>query len=101
LSIIENIEILKFGRRTIFDQVSNLNFDDMIKIPENFNNNILWNLGHIVVTQQLLHYTLSGLPTYLDKEFIRKFRTGSECGNSYTTDDIHMQNKDPRITNLL
>lgn len=38
-------------------------------VPKGFNNNILWNLGHLVVSQQVLCYVKSGLtpraPAYL------------------------------------
>jgi hypothetical protein len=29
-------------------------------VPDGFNNSIAWNIAHILVTQQLLHYKLSG-----------------------------------------
>jgi hypothetical protein len=43
-------------------------------VPEGFNNNIIWNVAHIVVTQQLLVYKLSGLPMLLTDEMVEKYR---------------------------
>ena len=47
-------------------------------IPKGFNNNLIWNLGHIVVTQQLLHYGLSQQPLRIPKEWVAKYRKGSK-----------------------
>jgi hypothetical protein len=38
---------------------------------------MIWNLGHVLVTQQLLCYGLSGLKMDLDEDFIAKYRKGS------------------------
>ena len=51
-----------------------LSLEDLNKIPEGFKNNIIWNIGHIVVTEQLLLYRLSGLPTMVSEEMIEKYR---------------------------
>lgn len=50
-------------------------------IPAGFNNHILWNLGHVAVTEQLLVYGLSGLPKSIDDETIADFRKGSSPRN--------------------
>ena len=47
--------------------------DDLNKIPQGFNNNIIWNIGHIVVTQQLLAYKLSGLPMIVSDSMVAKY----------------------------
>jgi hypothetical protein len=47
------------------------------EIPMGFRNNILWNAGHIVVSQQLLCYKLSGLPMQIDDSLVAIFRRGS------------------------
>ena len=47
-------------------------------IPKGFNNNLIWNLGHIVVTQQLLHYGLAQQPLRIPKEWVAKYRKGSK-----------------------
>ena len=46
-------------------------------IPDGFKNNLAWHLGHIVVTQQLLNYKLSGLPLKVDNVYVEKYRKGT------------------------
>lgn len=48
-------------------------------VPEGFNNSLLWNLGHVWVTQKMLHYGLSGLPLGIDDELVNQFRKGSKA----------------------
>ncbi len=47
-------------------------------IPDGFNNNIFWNIKHVVITQQLLVYKLSGLPMMVTEEEIVGFQKGSK-----------------------
>ena len=51
-----------------------LSLEDLNKIPKGFKNNIIWNIGHIVVTEQLLLYRLSGLPTMVSEEMVEKYK---------------------------
>ena len=51
--------------------------EQLALIPEGFHNNILWNIAHCVVTQQLYCYANSDLPTYLSDDFIAKYRKGT------------------------
>ena len=47
-------------------------------IPPAFNNNLIWNLGHVVVTQQLLVYGLTGNEMKVPKEMIERYRKGTK-----------------------
>lgn len=51
--------------------------EQLALIPTGFKNNLLWNAGHIIVTQQLYCYFNSGLPMYVDEDFIAKYRKGT------------------------
>ncbi len=55
-----------------------LTIEQLNKIPEGFNNNIVWNFGHVIVTQQSLCYGLSGLPLNVSMEMVEKYRKGSK-----------------------
>lgn len=55
-------EIHKVTRENILKCVQDLSDEQLNKIPEGFNNNILWNMGHIVSSTQRLCYANSSLP---------------------------------------
>lgn len=71
------IETLRVTRNNIINLVDGLSNDQLNKIPVGFNNNLAWNMGHVLVTQQLLVYRLSGLPGYVTDEVIEQYRKGS------------------------
>lgn len=65
--------------RMIFKSLmESFTLQELNKIPEGFSNNIIWNIAHTVVTQQLLVYNLSGLPSILSDEMIEKYRKGTK-----------------------
>ncbi|MEL6926626.1 MAG: DinB family protein, partial [Bacteroidota bacterium] len=51
--------------------------EELNTIPEGFNNNLIWNLGHVLVTQQLLTYGLSYMPLKVSAELVNKYRKGT------------------------
>lgn len=57
-------------------------------IPEGFNNNIIWNIGHSLATQQLLTYGLSGLTPKVDMEFINAYKKGTKPESDVTQDEV-------------
>ncbi|CAM1342745.1 DinB family protein [Tenacibaculum amylolyticum] len=70
-------DILKKSRELVFKKIEGLTHEQLHKIPEGFKNNIAWNVAHLVVTQQLLHYKLSGLQCLVPDELIEKYRKGT------------------------
>ena len=46
-------------------------------IPEDFRNNIWWNISHILVVQQLLCYRLSGLPLNVSDALVEAYSKGT------------------------
>ena len=42
------------------------------------NNNIVWNFAHIIVTQQILCYKLSGVNACVDQNMVENYRKGSK-----------------------
>ena len=77
MDILGSIQLLKAERNLIYAGIEKLTQEQLLKIPDGYKNNILWNLGHIVVTQQVLHYTLSRLDLHIPKEIVYIFRTGT------------------------
>lgn len=83
------LNILKSHREILVSLVNNLNQQQLCVIPNGFANNIIWNLGHILVTQQLLSYGLSNRPFIIDEELIQKFRKGSKPSADFSLEEIN------------
>lgn len=86
--MVRQLKILKNHREILLSLVNNLNQQQLCVIPNGFTNNIIWNLGHILVTQQLLSYGLSNRPFTIDKELIDKYRKGTKPFTDVSSEEI-------------
>ncbi|RZK11434.1 MAG: DinB family protein [Flavobacterium sp.] len=65
------------SRKILAGFLKNYTLEQLNTVPEGFNNNLIWNIGHTIVVQQLLVYKLSGLPTMISDEMIAKYQRGT------------------------
>lgn len=65
-------------RTTALNEAKSLSIAQLNFIPAGFNNNIAWNIGHIIATQQTICYFRCGLPYSIDKNLISSFGTGTK-----------------------
>jgi len=63
--------------------------DKLNKIPEGFSNNLIWNIAHVIVTQQLLVYGNSQLPMLIPDEMVAKYRKGTKAEQKVTQDNLN------------
>jgi hypothetical protein len=80
---------LSKGRVLMLKLVEGLSIEQLNKIPDGFNNNIAWNIAHLVVTQQLLCYKMSGLPCLVSDEMIAMYKKGSVPTKSITQEEFN------------
>ncbi|WP_417866605.1 DinB family protein [Xanthomarina gelatinilytica] len=64
--------------------------EELNKVPKGFNNNIIWNIAHTIVTQQLLVYNLSGLPMLLTNDMVEKYRKGTKPEQDVTRAEVDL-----------
>ncbi|PWK20470.1 DinB family protein [Xanthomarina spongicola] len=64
--------------------------EELNKVPKGFNNNIIWNVAHTIVTQQLLVYNLSGIPMLLSDEMIEMYRKGTKPERDVTYAEVDL-----------
>jgi len=74
------VEMLIAYRKTSLKVLSGLSMVALNTIPPGFNNNLIWNFGHVVVSQQTLCYPNAGLKPMIDDAVIAKFRKGTKPG---------------------
>jgi len=84
----QQIENLKKVRIFLLESIKDLTTDQWNKIPEGFNNNIAWNLGHLIAAQQGMCYKRANLTPHITDEFWEQFRTGSKPGADLSAGEI-------------
>jgi hypothetical protein len=72
------IETIKQPRQRILDEVSHLSVEQLNKIPDGFNNNIIWNLGHMIAAQEGICYKRAGLDVRVDEAFFEAYKPGTK-----------------------
>ncbi|MGM9475169.1 DinB family protein [Pedobacter sp. GSP4] len=57
----EVFEFIINSRKAFIQLIDSLTIEALNKIPDGYNNNIIWNFGHIVVSTQTLCYVRTGV----------------------------------------
>ena len=68
--------------------IENHTLEELNKVPNGFNNNIIWNIAHTIVTQQILVYRLSGLPMLLSEEMVDTFKKGTKTERNLSQAEV-------------
>jgi hypothetical protein len=71
-------EVQKTSREILLKILDNHSLEQLNKIPQGFNNNLIWNIAHCIAAQQSLIYKLSGLPSIVSEDFIAKYSKGTK-----------------------
>ena len=82
--------ILRVTRNNQLDLLNGLELKQVNSISEGFNNNIIWNIAHNVVVQQLLIYRLSGLDVRISDEMIEKYKKGSQPDLTIDEEELNL-----------
>ncbi len=84
------LEVTRTNRRILEKMINSIPLETLNRVPEGFSNSIIWNIAHVVVTQQLLVYKLSGLPTLVSDEMIERYRKGTKTEHAVTEEELEM-----------
>ncbi len=83
-----SFEINKTSRNVLFKFLENYSLKQLNTIPEGFSNNLIWNIGHIIVVQQMLVYKLANLPMMVSDEMVEKFKKGTKPEHNVTQEEV-------------
>ena len=82
------LDITKASRRLLAQFLDKYTLEQLNKIPEGFNNNLIWNIAHIVVTQQRLVYKFSELPLRISDEIFEKYKGGTRPNGAVSQAEV-------------
>jgi len=81
-------EINLSSRNVLLKFLENYTLEQLNKVPEGFSNNLIWNIAHIVVVQQMLVYKLSGLPMMVSEEMVERYKRGTKPEKDATQAEV-------------
>lgn len=80
--------IWQTGRGLFKNFLDNYSLEQLNTIPDGLTTNLIWNVGHIIVSQQKLVYALSGLPMHISDSFFEKYQNGSRPDGKTTQAEV-------------
>ena len=82
------IDLLRATRKNTLGLCAGLSETQLNYIPEGFNNNLIWNAGHVIATMELLTYGLTGQHTPSHRDFINRYRKGTKPEGTIPTMEV-------------
>ncbi|MDB5014254.1 MAG: DinB family protein [Daejeonella sp.] len=87
-SMNKEIENLKRTREFILNFTNELTTEQLNEVPEGFNNNIIWNIAHLISAQQGVCYMRSGLPIVTEDKYFTLYRPGTKPEEFINAEEI-------------
>lgn len=81
-------KITRTSREIYARLLDNYTLEQLNKIPDGWSNNLMWHIGHIMVSQQILVYKGSGLATSLSDELVAMYMRGTKPERNVTQDEV-------------
>jgi len=78
----KQLDIMLQPRIKILSILEDFTLEQLNTIPAGFNNNVIWNLGHMIAAQQGVCYKRAGLDTWVDDAFFQAYKPDSKPNGS-------------------
>jgi hypothetical protein len=82
------IDLIRQTRSKALEIISGLSIPELNRIPEGFNNNIIWNLGHLIAAQEGIFYLRGKLELNIEQELFNSFKNGSRPEREIHAEEI-------------
>jgi hypothetical protein len=81
-------DFIRKARLVLTNIAKELSIEQLNEIPTGFNNNIIWNMGHLIATQQIVCYRRAGADTVVDAEFVDMYAPGTRPERFITEEEV-------------
>lgn len=81
-------KITRTSREIYAKLIEKYTLEQLNKIPEGFSNNLLWNIGHIMVSQQILVYRGAGQPLLISDDLVSLYMRGTRPERDATQAEV-------------
>jgi len=72
------LKTIRQTRKNFIQLIEASSVEELNEVPAGFNNNMIWNFGHIIVSQQLLCYKLADIDPKIEIAYIQDYQKGTK-----------------------
>lgn len=72
------LKTIRQTRKKFIQLVERSTVEELNQVPAGFNNNMIWNFGHIIASQQILCYKLANLEPRIDSSYLLAYQKGTK-----------------------
>jgi hypothetical protein len=83
----EQFKIIDLAQQNMIKLLDSLSIEQINRIPDGYNNNLIWNFAHVIASLQMLCYVRAGLPARLDENFVSAYKIGTKPEAFVTTEE--------------
>ena len=83
------LEVSRRNRDALIHFLMKYDLKRLNAMPAGFNNNIFWNIGHVLSIQQILVYKLSNSKWRVSNDIVKEFNKGTKPERTYTKEDVN------------
>lgn len=83
-------ENIRNVRKHLLQAIEELSVDQLNEVPAGFNNNIIWNLAHLIAAQQGICYVRSILEPVVDTAFCDTYKPGTKPERYIKAEEVKM-----------
>jgi len=81
--------IIRQNREAFIRLLDGLTIEQLNEVPAGFNNNIIWNFGHMVVAQQTIAYLRSGQQLLIAPGYVDRYKRGTRPESFISIEEIN------------
>lgn len=89
----KQFEIFRKTRQYLLDMISGLTIEQLNKVPDGFNNNIAWNVSHLIASQQGVCYFRGSLPLIVTEDFFLSYKPDTKPNGFITAEQFDKTKK--------
>jgi hypothetical protein len=89
----KGIERIRNARTYILKLIEGLDAEQLNKIPIGLNNNIIWNVGHLITSQQSICYRRAGIEMFVEEKYLTAYKPGTKPDAFVTETEIEIMKK--------
>lgn len=78
MTMYKALDFTRHLRSSLIKTVESFDLDTVNLVPANFNNNIIWNVAHLIASHEQVFYAMRGLATQMPAEMIARYNAGTK-----------------------